>query len=86
MSYISNEISKQQIRVMLIRELFTILTDDSLSDYSIPQHLIHILRTKQCHKDNYEWTENDLLISVQSYKQELLRELIIDPVAVQATG
>jgi len=86
MSYITIPISERQIRVMLIRELFTILTDESLSDYSMAQHLIHILRTKQCHKDNYEWTENDLLVSVQSYKQELLRELIIDPVAMHATG
>jgi hypothetical protein len=85
MSNIPRAINERQIRVMLIRELFTILTDDSLSDYSIAQHLIHILRTKQCHKDNYEWTENDLLISVQSYKQELLRELIIDPIAIQVT-
>ena len=72
MSYGEYPITARQIKVMLMRELLDVIDNDTLSDFTIAQHMAHILRTKQVPKPCYDWSDNDLLISLQAYRRELL--------------
>lgn len=64
-----------QIEQQVLFNLVKIL--ESFPQYSISQHLWHILRTKGTDEDPYFWGNNLTLAKIESYYNELNNELIL---------
>ncbi|GEM_PF-3470135 len=45
--------------------------------YTISQHLCHILRKKEDSEESYHWNNDKLLKKIEDYKDELDRELTL---------
>jgi hypothetical protein len=68
-SNILKPLSDQHIKVIIIRELIELFNDD-VTCYTIAQHLMHLMRAKGA-KGTYEWNNNDFLVKLQEYKEEI---------------
>jgi hypothetical protein len=62
-------LSERHIKILIIKELIELLNDDE-TPYTVAQHIMHIMRAKGC-KRTYEWDNNDFLVKLQEYKEEL---------------
>ena len=47
--------------------------------YTVSQHLAHLLRKKGDREDNYYWSDDKLLKKIEDYKDELDGELALHP-------
>lgn len=52
---------------------------EAFPQYTVSQHLLHILRRKNEDKEAYFWSEELLLSKVEDYYEELKVELINQP-------
>jgi hypothetical protein len=62
-------LSDRHIKILIVKELIELLNEDETL-YTVSQHLMHIMRAKGS-KRTYEWDNNDFLVKLQEYKQEL---------------
>lgn len=69
MTQLVKPLRQEHVKVVIIKELIELLNDDE-SPYTVTQHLIHVMRAKGA-KRPYEWDNNDFLIKLQEYKEEL---------------
>ena len=65
-----------QVQQQILYNLVQIL--DIFPQYSVTQHLWHIMRTKGIEKEPYFWDDVTLLSKIESYYQELNTELLND--------
>lgn len=70
----NNEIVQQEKRAL--HTLIKII--ESFPQYTITQHMCHIMRTKGDGSTLYEWDTEKFLKSTEKYYDELLNELVID--------
>lgn len=63
--------TQEQIFYNLIRLV------EEYPQYSVSQHLVHVLRTKGDPQDNYSWEDGKLLKKFEDYRDELERELTV---------
>lgn len=52
---------------------------EAFPQYTVSQHLLHILRRKNEDKEAYFWSEELLLSKVEDYYEELKVELVNQP-------
>lgn len=64
---------RKQIEEQIFYNLMRIVQE--YPQYSISQHLVHVLRTKGDSEDNYYWENKKLLKKFEDYKDELDKEL-----------
>jgi hypothetical protein len=81
MNPVVKPLSERHIKILIIKELIELLNDDE-SPYTITQHVIHILRAKGM-KRTYEWDNNDFLVKLQEYKEELNSSIEEDAAELQ---
>lgn len=65
-----------QIEQQVIYNLVKII--ESFPQYSLSQHLWHMLRSKGTEGDPYFWDNATLLAKIESYNNELNTELVYD--------
>jgi hypothetical protein len=67
-------ISERHVKALILKDLVDLLENDDPGsiEFTFVQHLVHILRRKgEGNKEPYGWSNNDFLIRLQEYKQEL---------------
>lgn len=69
-----------QIREQIFYNFVQIL--NSFPQYTISQHLSHILRKKEDMKGSYFWTDEELLKKFEKYYDELTTELANQPAEI----
>ena len=67
---------ESQTREQIFYNFIQIL--DSFPQYTISQHLSHILRKKEEVKAAYFWSDQDLLKKFEQYYDELNNELVLN--------
>lgn len=63
---------EQQILHMLAQVI------EAFPQYTVSQHLLHVLRKKTDTKEPYFWSEELLLRKLEEYNEELVSEFFID--------
>ena len=71
----SEEKKRAQSKEQIFHNFVQIL--ESFPQYTIAQHLYHILRKKGDLKDPYFWTDSELLKKFEHYYDELNNELLL---------
>lgn len=66
---------KKRVQEQIFYNLMRLV--EEYPQYSISQHLVHILRTKGDSQDNYFWDDAKLLKKFEDYRDELDKELKI---------
>jgi len=71
-------IKKTRDRIQAEQQIFHLLLNinELFPQYSITQHLLHVLRKKEDLKEPYYWSEDVLLKKVEDYYDELHNDLI----------
>lgn len=71
-------IKKTKERIQAEQQIFHLLLNivEMFPQYSITQHLTHILRKKNELKDVYDWSDELLLKKFEDYYDELKNDLV----------
>lgn len=68
---------KSQIEQQIVYNLIQIF--EICPQYTISQHLTHILRKKNAKRDTYEWDDSFTLKRFEQYLDEIKQDLILYP-------